>query len=300
MSERVEAGRSRMHHALVVLEGFTGPRPALDRALQLARRLGLRLTLVGWDYVAQLDNGFLFERVAREKLREERRKEQETVLDEIAAPLREEGIEVDTVYAWGSSSTEAVLTVAAPLKPDVLVAPVHPHPRLALRHQDWSLVQQASVPVLLTRGEPWSEAPRLLAAIDPTHENDKPAALDHALVALGRELEDRLDGELHVAHCFDMNEVPARWREEVRSAHADAFEAFRSRAGVPDERLHYRELPAETGLLKLTEELAVDVLVMGAIKRSGIERMLIGHTAERVIDLVRCDVLVLKSAQAEG
>jgi universal stress protein E len=35
---------------------------------------------------------------------------------------------------------------------------------------------------------------------------------------------------------------------------------------------------------------------MGAISRSGIKRLFVGHTAERVIDRLGCDVLVLKPA----
>jgi hypothetical protein len=33
---------------------------------------------------------------------------------------------------------------------------------------------------------------------------------------------------------------------------------------------------------------------MGAISRSGLKRLLIGNTAERILDDLRCDVLVVK------
>jgi universal stress protein E len=36
---------------------------------------------------------------------------------------------------------------------------------------------------------------------------------------------------------------------------------------------------------------------MGAIARSGLKRLLIGNTAERVLDRLACDVLVLKPKQ---
>ena len=36
------------------------------------------------------------------------------------------------------------------------------------------------------------------------------------------------------------------------------------------------------------------LLVMGAVSRSGLDRIFIGNTAERVIDAVGCDVLVVK------
>jgi universal stress protein E len=33
---------------------------------------------------------------------------------------------------------------------------------------------------------------------------------------------------------------------------------------------------------------------MGAVSRSGLKRLFIGHTAERVIDRLKCDVLIVK------
>ena len=43
-------------------------------------------------------------------------------------------------------------------------------------------------------------------------------------------------------------------------------------------------------------QLRRDVLVMGAVSRSGLARLMIGNTAERAIDALPCDVLVVKPA----
>ena len=39
-----------------------------------------------------------------------------------------------------------------------------------------------------------------------------------------------------------------------------------------------------------------DALVMGAVSRSALKRLFIGNTAERVLDSVNCDVVVVKPA----
>jgi len=43
-------------------------------------------------------------------------------------------------------------------------------------------------------------------------------------------------------------------------------------------------------------KLKSSIVVMGAISRSGIKRLLIGNTAERILDSLSCDVLVVKPA----
>ncbi|MDZ7686912.1 MAG: universal stress protein [Gammaproteobacteria bacterium] len=45
---------------------------------------------------------------------------------------------------------------------------------------------------------------------------------------------------------------------------------------------------------RLVDDKGVDLLVMGTLSRSGIPGMLIGNTAERVLNDVDCSVLTLK------
>jgi universal stress protein E len=49
-------------------------------------------------------------------------------------------------------------------------------------------------------------------------------------------------------------------------------------------------------LPRLVATRKVDVLIMGAVSRSLLERPVIGSTAERIIDHVDCDVFIVKPA----
>lgn len=49
-----------------------------------------------------------------------------------------------------------------------------------------------------------------------------------------------------------------------------------------------------TLLPAIAKRWKADVLVMGAVSRSGLKRVLIGNTAERILGAVDCDVLVVK------
>jgi universal stress protein E len=42
------------------------------------------------------------------------------------------------------------------------------------------------------------------------------------------------------------------------------------------------------------EALGADLLVMGAVSRSAVQRLLLGSTAELVLDFVPCDLLIVK------
>ncbi|MFL2545895.1 MAG: universal stress protein [Candidatus Rariloculaceae bacterium] len=47
-------------------------------------------------------------------------------------------------------------------------------------------------------------------------------------------------------------------------------------------------------LPELSERDNVDLIVMGAISRSGMDRVFLGNTAERVLDQLACDLLIVK------
>jgi len=47
-------------------------------------------------------------------------------------------------------------------------------------------------------------------------------------------------------------------------------------------------------LTALIRRTRARVVVMGAVSRSGLKRLFIGNTAERVLDRLPCDVLIVK------
>jgi universal stress protein E len=52
-------------------------------------------------------------------------------------------------------------------------------------------------------------------------------------------------------------------------------------------------------LQDLVAEKDIDLLVMGAVARNRLKRIFLGSTAERVLEHLSCDVLVVKSPEFE-
>jgi len=117
-------------------------------------------------------------------------------------------------------------------------------------------------------------------------------------------------GELHVFHAFDITPVIAASTEammmpmalpivEITDAmnaeHTAAVHELTDAMRLPRERVHVAQGGAREQLLALTDRLRADVVVMGAVSRSGLERLFIGSTAEEVLDRVPCDLLIVKA-----
>jgi len=88
-----------------------------------------------------------------------------------------------------------------------------------------------------------------------------------------------------------------RITEDVEKEHRDAFEKFRARHKIPPERAHLERGAAHERLPAVTESEAAGMLVMGAVSRRGLDKVFIGSTAERVLERLPCDVLIVKHGE---
>lgn len=61
------------------------------------------------------------------------------------------------------------------------------------------------------------------------------------------------------------------------------------------ENLHLEVGGVNEVLERLARQLKIDVMALGAVSRSALKRVLIGSTAEVVLEHLPCDLLVVKS-----
>jgi hypothetical protein len=65
-------------------------------------------------------------------------------------------------------------------------------------------------------------------------------------------------------------------------------------AGIPRNRCHVRLGEVAEALGSFARRSGTDIVVVGAVSRSAIARLFIGNTAERTLDHLTCDVLIVK------
>ena len=83
-------------------------------------------------------------------------------------------------------------------------------------------------------------------------------------------------------------------------AAAEKVERLVRHLRVPDSRRHLVPRHPSDAIEQAAAETASAVVVMGALARSGLKRLLIDNTAERVLDHLSCDLLVIKPRGFRG
>jgi universal stress protein E len=283
--------------------------PAVAKAAQIAHATGATLelfhsisdaiymnTLVG----AGLD-GAPLEAAARE--RHVKR------LEAVAAPLRRRGLRVRTAAEWDYPIYEAIVRRAQATKADLIVAERHATRHVApwlLRFTDWELLRLSAIPVLLVKSPRAYRRPVILAALDPAHAFAKPSGLDGEILKQARAMNAALRGRLHAVHAYaplaisylgagqdaasTFDQVEKHARVQAAAGLKRALRGTR----IPPARRHLVASHPTEAIHAMARAIDSAIVVMGAVSRSGLKRAFIGNTAERILDQLSCDALVVK------
>ncbi len=306
----------RIDRIMAVLDPTADEQPGLAKAATLARRCGATLELFICDFDPSLSGQPFFDTDKLRELRDEFVGDRLEHLEDVAEELRVQDLAVETHVHWDNPLYRGILRRVEESSPDLVVKDTHYHSalrRVLFTNTDWNLIRACPAPLLLARPADWPEHPRFVAALDPEHLGDKPAALDHDLLEWASLLARNLDGECHALHAFfpaalvaatttmaglpimggvATTEIVETERARVLSLLDDIVRTHGLAAG----QVHLEQGAATEVLPVAAVTLAATVMVMGAVSRSRLEEAFLGSTAERVLDRIGCDVLVVKAA----
>jgi universal stress protein E len=86
----------------------------------------------------------------------------------------------------------------------------------------------------------------------------------------------------------------------LRAQHQKAVTRLATRHKIPAGDAHTIEGEAREVLVRACEEYRADLAVIGAVSRGALQRLALGSTAERVLDFVPCDLLIVKPDRARS
>ena len=299
---------------LVVIDPTAASQPALDRIAHLPRPVTAQIMLLICDYEPNLGVGYALAPEAIAATRVSALARHRRRLEALAAPLIAQDFDVHTDARWDYPLHEAIIRKAVEWGADLVVKDTHHHSALQrsiFSNTDWNLIRHCPMQLLLVKPRPIGHVPYVVAAVDPIHPRDKEASLDDRIVASAKELARLFGGQAHVLHTFDVSPVLMTYADgltmpialpiaditaELEKNYTEAVRALADKHGIPRERVYVVQGHTRELLVSSAGELRADVIVMGAISRSALERLFVGSTAEAVLDKLRCDVLVVKPA----
>jgi nucleotide-binding universal stress UspA family protein len=120
-----------------------------------------------------------------------------------------------------------------------------------------------------------------------------------------REMVKWWEGELHVIHVLDteflsgavhitiepLDESVSKWKKRAEEKLKNIYHVGGEEL---EGEIHIRQGKPHEEILKLADELGVDMIVMGSHGRKGLERAIFGSVAEKVARMCKVPILIIK------
>jgi universal stress protein E len=294
---------------VAIADPFAGLNKAVRRASALAHKTGASLELFH-AIPSVVSSGIMrsdMEHFTRMAADDSRRR-----LERTANRLRREELVVNLTVQTGYPVHQAIVRQMRLTRADLLVIEARKHnvfARMLLTQTDFELLRGCPAPLLVVKGRTAWRNPRILAALDPFHSNDKSSTLDRNIVNAARAVAEVVRGSVHAAHIYRplaplvlgapigavmINPIPAQERAYKARIRRRFVEAA-GRYGITKNKAHLICGDPAIEIPMLARSMRARLVVMGAASRSGLKRLFIGNTAEHVLDSLQCDILVVKS-----
>ena len=303
----------RFQKILYYVGGSSDQEQGLVEAARLARRNDAELTLLavlpgstGGPWLMLPGKAELEQLVVTTRLQD---------LEEMAAPIAEEGVRVRVETTTGSPFVEITRRVVEEGYDLVIKTAQGPGSRLGglLGTTALRLVRKCPVPVWVVKPAEGRRFRRILAAVDP--DTDKPGALELSgrVVERAATLARIYDSELHAVHAWWLFAESTLRGPRIQMPSAEVESLLRETEGnaqrALDTMLKGIDLSDVRHRVELIKGLPVeviseltphyDVVVLGTVSRTGVAGILVGNTAESVLRRLDCSVLVVKPRDFE-
>lgn len=182
---------------------------------------------------------------------------------------------------------------------------------------DMHLMRKCPCPVWIVKPTERPKYRRVLAAVDKDPEEPVKDVLNRQILEMSTSLALAEYSEVHIVHAWSVfgedivrshswgfseaefdtmveKEAAARrhWLEDLVKNYSTSTD--KNKADALDLHLHVIKGNAQNVVPEIARDLAVDLVVMGTVARTGIAGFFMGNTAESILTQLDCSVLTIK------
>lgn len=291
-----------LHRILVIIDKPKHSQVALQRAVDLARHTGAHLDLAAFVHHPIYEHKEVYDQHQRQAMRKALLHERRDFLMGLVTKHGLAAADVSAHVVWAKDIAAWVADNVKKLKSDLVVKSVHRSRTLTHKPTDWDLLRTCPAPLLLAVKRQFPARARVLATldlrrIDPGHQrlNEKVLAAASAMAAVS-------DGKVDCCYVIEQSDVLTaldivdsnEHRNQVLRRVQPSLDALCKAYGIPKKQVHLPVGKVGQAVNSVADRIKAEMIVMGTTARRGLKGMVLGNSAEKVLDRVNCDVLALK------
>lgn len=285
---------------ILIIADPMGKGVATPRGLKLAQKLNLGVHVVSFVY-EPLDT-FRIPKAEQAEVRTRLMREREQVVQARIDKFSTPGQSVSQEVFWEKDIVGWIKDTCAKGDFQAVIKTGRRTESLVHSSTDWQLLRECSVPVLIVAEKKWHRTKPVLVALDMGSSLDTKRALNHKVLAAGKFLAQALEVELRIITAIeiptflsDLDLVdPIAFSKEAREEMLPHLQELAAAHDIPEESFQFKRGPVEKVITSRAAKVRAQMVVMGTVGRTGVKARLLGNTAERVLHLLRTDVLAIK------
>lgn len=298
----------RFKNILASIDTLAEEHPTLQCAAALAEHNEASLKLVdvlpeaAWPWRLATPN---YEHV-QELLEKEKREN----LERLAEPIRAKGISVTSKVLHGQSSASIIDEVVSSGHDLVIRRPKGARSRRSghFGSTTMRLLRRCPCAVYVVKGV-GTPINRILAAVDPAPRDADHEDLNKTIMELTLATCEREQAQPEIVHVWNLygegifrgrmsEEQFAALEHSARESVEKAYREFLEPYGLtyPSEKALLFKGEPGTIIPQLVERDRIDLVVMGTVARTGVPGLVMGNTAEMILQQIECGVLAVKPA----
>lgn len=209
-------------------------------------------------------------------------------LDAMLTEIADGDLTINSQIEWSDDWREAVCAAGA-ADDVVLVTKRASGRQKSLASSDRQLIRKLGRALLLVKNEPADEVKKVLIAVDFNAQDASHKALNEAVMALGTRMRGTLkETELHVISAYPSSDSFVHPPDVAKALDIDRSHA------------HVRRGSAADIIPDIAKELEVDLVIVGSVGRGGLSGITIGNTAEKILNDIAADVLVIVKEEVKA
>jgi len=202
-------------------------------------------------------------------------------LDEIIASVNDAGVDIEALVEWHEDWREAICNVGNDNRIDLVIKRASGRPN-SLASSDRHLIRSLKSALLLVKHDPSTDLQKVLVAVDFNASDEDHAALNDAIIDLGRRIRGSSDTmELHAVSAYPDSDQFVHPPDVAKKLKIDRSQA------------HVRQGKAEDIIPDLANKIGADLVIVGNVGRRGLSGITVGNTSEKILTDIQSDVLVL-------
>ncbi|MBC3766823.1 universal stress protein [Neptunicella marina] len=289
----------KINTILVIADKQDKQQKALARAQIMAERFDAKVHVVAFTY----------ERLAGLSVdlsESDVQKAQQTLLkkhhDWLAKQVKEQELDASFEVVWEKDIVSWVKTHTAEQHYDLIIKTGNRSETALYTPTDWHLFRNGELPVLLVAEKRWRKKQAVMVALDMATKSKAKQTLNKKLVETAKVMAEGMQMPLHFVCSLSISPVLKDLgivdsKKLVRKAKAEYLPQIRKMAGndsLTEETVHIKAGEACKVIPSVASEYGASLVVIGSVGRKGLKAKLMGNTAEKVLALLKTNVLVVQ------